>query len=250
MATSFDFSGKRVVVTGAGRGIGRDLVIALVAAKAQVVAVSRTQAHLDSLAAQLGATAKASLQTVAVDLGDWDATRAALANLGPVDGLVNNAGVACLENFLEMTKEGLNTTLDVNLSGVLNVSQLVAQGMVKRGKGGSIVNVSSQASMAALASHTAYAASKAGVDMASRVMALELGKHNIRVNCVNPTVVLTDMSMHWLDPVKGGPMMSKIPLGRFAEVKEVVDAILFLLSDNAAMINAVTLPVDGGFLST
>lgn len=247
MAASFDFTGKRILVTGAGQGIGRDLVVALVAAKAEVVAVSRTRAHLDSLAAELGTT---SLKTIAVDLADWDATRAALAGLGPVDGLVNNAAVAVIENFLDMTKEGLERTLNVNLTAVLNVSQVVARDMVQRGRGGSIVNISSQASMAALEGHTAYGASKAAVDQATRVLALELGKHKIRVNCVNPTVVLTDMGKLWLDPAKGGPMLSKIPLGRFAEVKEVVDAVLFLLSDNAGMINAITLPVDGGFLST
>jgi len=158
--------------------------------------------------------------------------------------------VAIIEKFLDMTKEGLEETMKVNLASVLNVSQIIAKGMVERGKGGSIVNLSSQASMAALEGHTAYGAAKAAVDTATRVMALELGKHNIRVNCVNPTVVLTDMGKRWLDPARGGPMLSKIPLGRFAEVKEVVDAILFLLSDNASMINAVMLPIDGGFLST
>lgn len=247
MAMSFDFSGKRIVVTGAGQGIGRALATALVASGAEVVAVSRTRSYLDSLSAELSSP---KLQTLTVDLGDWDATEAALANIGAVDGLVNNAAVAIIENFLDMTKDGLEKSLNVNLTAVLHVSQIIARGMVQRGKGGSIVNVSSQASMAALQGHTAYGASKAGVDNASRVMALELGKHGIRVNCVNPTVVLTDMGKLWLDPARGGPMLAKIPLNKFAEVKEVVDTILFLLSDNAGMVNAVTLPVDGGFLST
>lgn len=88
-------------------GIGRDLVAALLAAGASVVAVSRTRAHLDSLLAEVGA-ASSRLQVIAVDLADWDATRAALADLGPVDGLVNNAAVACIEGFLDMTKEGLD----------------------------------------------------------------------------------------------------------------------------------------------
>lgn len=91
-----------VVICGAG--IGRDLVVALVAANAQVVAVSRTKTHLDTLAAELPGK---QLQTISVDLGDWDATRTALANVGPVDCLVNNAAVAIIEKFLDMTKEGL-----------------------------------------------------------------------------------------------------------------------------------------------
>eukprot|EP00050_Salpingoeca_kvevrii_P017275 m.63603 g.63603 ORF g.63603 m.63603 type:complete len:118 (+) comp7466_c0_seq4:704-1057(+) len=100
-------------------------------------------------------------------------------------------------------------------------------------------------------SFCATGASKGAMDNLTRVMAVELGPHKIRCNCVNPTVVLTDMGrLGWSDPVKAGPMLSKIPLGRFSEVDEVVHAIAFLLSDQASMINGVMLPVDGGFLST
>ena len=140
--------------------------------------------------------------------------------------------------------------MNVNLKAVLFTSQTVAKGMVKRGGGGSIVNVSSQASQAALLDHAVYCASKGGLDQLSRVMALELGPHNIRVNCVNPTVVMTDMGrLGWSDPKKAATMLSKIPLGKFAQVEDVVHAVLFLLSDKAAMINGVMLPVDGGFLA-
>jgi len=117
--------------------------------------------------------------------------------------------------------------------------------------GGSIVNVSSQASQVGLVDHTSYCASKAAQDALTRCMAVELGKHGIRTNSVNPTVVLTDMGrLAWSDPVKAGPMLSRIPTGRFAEVDDVVSVVLFLLSDNAAMVNGSALPVDGGFLST
>eukprot|EP01137_Pigoraptor_chileana_P019742 Opistho-2@81189 len=122
--------------------------------------------------------------------------------------------------------------------------------MVESRKGGSIVNISSQASQRPLVNHTAYCASKGALDQLTRVMALELGPHNIRVNCVNPTVVMTDMGrLGWSDPAKAGPMLSRIPLNRFAEVSDVVNATLFLLSDRSGMVHGCMLPVDGGFLA-
>ena len=128
---------------------------------------------------------------------------------------------------------------------------IYAQGMVKRGEGGAIVNVSSQASMVALAEHTSYCVSKGGVDQLTRVMALELGPHNIRVNAVNPTVTLTDMAkLAWSDPAKSGPMLAKIPLGKFAQPGDVANTVAYLLSDQADMIHGAMIPIDGGFLAT
>lgn len=240
------FKSKRVLVTGAGKGIGRELAKRLASLGAEVIAVSRSKDGLDSLSAEVK-----SIKTIAVDLADWDATRTAIQSAGPIDCLVNNAAHAALESFLDIKPESIDISFAVNVKAVINVSQIVAEGMIKRKNGGSIVNISSQASQAALTDHTVYCATKGALDMVSRVMALELGPHNIRVNCVNPTVVLTDMGrLGWSKPEKAGPMLAKIPLGRFAEVHEVVDAVVYLLSDKASMINGVTLPIDGGFLAT
>jgi len=141
--------------------------------------------------------------------------------------------------------------INVNLLGALNVAQMVAQNMVRSKSKGSIVNISSQASQAALHNHTAYSTTKGGMDQFTRNMALELGPHGIRTNAVNPTVVMTDMSRaRWSAPEVGGPMLAKIPLGRFAEVQDVVDTIMYLLSDKSMMINGICVPVDGGFLAT
>lgn len=164
--------------------------------------------------------------------------------------MVNNAGVATIEPFLDVTEDGYDSVMDINLKAVLFVSQTVAKGMVHRGMGGAIVNVSSQASQSPLQDHAVYCASKGALDQLTRVMALELGPHKIRVNCVNPTVVMTNMGRRaWSDPQKAGAMLSRIPLGKFAEMEDVSHAILFLLSDISAMIHGVTLPVDGGFLA-
>lgn len=241
-----DFTGKRILVTGAGKGIGRDIVRYLIQeCNATVIALSRTQEDLDSLQAEYGC------ETCAVDLADTPAAQQAVESLGRVDLLVNNAGIAILEPFLSVTVEAFDQTMAVNVRGVLVVSQIIARQMIQRGEGGAIVNVSSQASVRALQDHTTYCASKGALDQLTRVMALELGPHQIRVNAVNPTVVLTPMGKRaWEDPAKGGPMKARIPLGRFAEPHHVSQTVAYLLSPYADMIHGVTMPVDGGFLTT
>ncbi|KZC08325.1 L-xylulose reductase, partial [Dufourea novaeangliae] len=227
-------------------GIGRQLALRLSKYKAQVIALSKTKKNLDTLCAE-----DPRIQAVCVDLLDWDATRKAVQSVLPVHLLVNNAAVARLNPFLEATREDFDLTFDANVKSILNVSQVVAGNMIERKIGGSIVNVSSQASIAALKDHAVYCASKGAVDMLSKTMALELGQHNIRVNTVNPTVIMTEMGkIGWNNPEKAEPMIRKIPLGRFGEVDEVVDGIVFLLSDRSSMINGVALPIDGGFVAT
>ncbi|XP_024913810.1 L-xylulose reductase, partial [Cynoglossus semilaevis] len=214
------FKDKRAVVTGAGKGIGRATALALARCGAEVVAVTRTRADLDSLTQEC-----ASIIPVCVDLADWGATEGALQNIGPVHLLVNNAACANLQSFLDVTSDNFDQSFNVNVKAVLHVSQIVARGMKARGSGGSIVNVSSQASQCALRDHTVYCATKAALDMLTKVMALELGPFQIRVNSVNPTVVMTEMGRKgWSDPEKAKAMTSRIPLGRFAEVEDVVNS--------------------------
>uniref|UniRef100_A0A2K5ZVR6 Dicarbonyl and L-xylulose reductase n=1 Tax=Mandrillus leucophaeus TaxID=9568 RepID=A0A2K5ZVR6_MANLE len=194
---------------------------------------------------------------VCVDLGDWEATERALDSVGPVDLLVNNAAVALLQPFLEVTKDAFDRSFEVNLRAVIQVSQIVARGLIARGAPGAIVNISSQCSQRAVTNHSVYCdqlgflftgSTKGALDMLTKVMALELGPHKIRVNAVNPTVVMTPMGQAaWSDPCKAKTMLDRIPLGKFAEVEHVVDAILFLLSDRSGMTTGSTLPVEGGF---
>jgi NAD(P)-dependent dehydrogenase (short-subunit alcohol dehydrogenase family) len=239
------FDGNRALVTGAGKGIGRDIALRLSEAGAEVVAISRTPADLQSLREEIGC------ETIEADLADPHAARQAAERAGDVQLLVNNAGVSIPQSFLETTIEAMTRTLAINLTAAMVIGQVVARRMIAGGRGGAIVNLSSQASKVGLQDHTAYCCSKGGLDQLTRVMALELGPHDIRVNCVNPTVTLTPMGeMAWGDPAKSGPMLAKIPLGRFANPSNVSDAVLYLLSDRADMITGTTLPVDGGFLAT
>ncbi|GBP78533.1 hypothetical protein EVAR_61665_1 [Eumeta japonica] len=240
------FRGKRILVTGACQGIGRGIALELWRNGATVVALSNQEANLKRLKAEYR-----SIETAAVDLTDWDRTREVVEELGDFDGLVNCAGVCITEPFLECSPRSFDITMSLNVKAILNVSQIVASKMIVKKIKGAIVNISSQASMAALANHTAYCASKAAVDSMTRVMALELGPHNIRVNSVNPTVIMTDLGRQaWAEPVKANAMKSKIPLGRFGEVQEVVNVVVFLLSEGASLVSGTSLPVDGGFLAT
>ncbi len=234
--------GKTVLVTGAGKGIGRATAVMLARAGAHVVAMSRTAADLDSLVDEIGCT------PIVVDLIDAEATRAAARTAMPVDLLVNNAGATILESFLDTSIETFETLMAVNTRAPMIVAQEYARDRIARGEKGAIVNVSSNASWMGWVDHAAYCASKGALDSLSRVMANELGRRGIRVNCVNPAITLTPMAVQaWSDPQRSDPMLKRMPLGRFVEPEEVASVIMFLLSDEAAMINGVTMPVDAGF---
>uniref|UniRef100_A0A3P9N5Z6 Dicarbonyl/L-xylulose reductase n=1 Tax=Poecilia reticulata TaxID=8081 RepID=A0A3P9N5Z6_POERE len=219
------FLGKQALVTGAGKGGNNP---------------QRTGVD-GNTGMQSGFSSCPAIIPVCVDLADWAATEAALKDVGPIDLLVNNAACTKLQPFLEVTPDQFDLLFNVNVKAVLHVSQMVAGGMKTRGSGGSIVNVSSQASQRALRDHTVYCE-----EQTKRV----LWSHQIRVNSVNPTVVMTKMGrLGWSNPEKAQTMKSRIPLGRFAEEEDVVNSILFLLSEKSSMINGVALPVDGGHLA-
>jgi L-xylulose reductase len=240
-----DFKGRRALVTGAGKGIGREIAVMLKGFNARVVAVSRTEADLKALQKET------DCEVIVADLGDAPQARRMAEQAGEIDLLVNNAAIAILEPVLETKVASWDATMAVNLRAALIVSQVVASRMIERGVAGSIVNVSSMSSFQALPDHAAYAASKAGLDQLSKVMAVELGPYGIRVNSVNPTVVMTEMGKRaWSDPSKGGPMLARIPLRRFAECEDIASVVCFLLSDASAMLNGLALRVDGGFSAT
>lgn len=239
------FRGRRALVTGAGAGIGRALAIRLVELGAEVFVLSRTASHLESLKSECP-----RLTTICVDLSDWTATREAVQKITPIHLLVNNAAAVVLEPFLEVAPETFDHLFNVNVKAVMNLSQVVAGDLVTRELRGSVVNISSQAGQRAIKDHTIYCSTKAALDMLTKMMALELGPKGIRVNAVSPTVVMTAMGrIGWSDPAKAGSMLARIPQGRFAEVDDVVNAIVYLLSDESDMVNGHLLPVDGGFLA-
>jgi len=231
-------------VTGASRGIGRAVAIALSKAGAETFALSKTKENLDSLVKECPA-----IRPVCVDLNDWGETKKAVEQLGQIDLLVNNAGVLHQQLFLDVDEESLSKTMNTNVGAVINVSQVVAKTLIKNKKPGAIVNISSLAAMRAWSRVTSYGSSKGALDSLTRHMVLDLAPHQIRVNSVIPTLVKnTDMASPWVDDEEIGPLITaRTPQGRFAELSEIVGPILFLLSDAASMVNGAFLTVDGGY---
>ena len=238
----FGLDGRPILVTGASGGIGGATVRQLVAAGADVIASGRSVEQLDKLGKETGC------RTLPFDLTSEDSIRGALENL-EVWGVVNCGGFGGeLATPMSTDISIFDKAISINTRGAILVTKYAAQSMIRLGKGGSIVNVSSQAALVALWGHISYAASKAALDSVTRVSALELGQYNIRVNSVNPTVVMTEMSaFYWGRPEIGEPFLKAMPLGRWATEDEIAAPIVFLLGDGASMISGVTLPIDGGF---
>ena len=234
--------GRPVLVTGASGGIGRATVRQLVAAGADVIASGRNLTALDEVKAKTGC------RTLPFELTSEDSIKGALQGLD-VWGVVNCGGFGGeIASPMETDIEVFDKVIAINARGALLVTKYASREMIRLGKGGAIVNVSSQAGLVALKNHISYGSSKAALDNITRVSALELGQYNIRVNSVNPTVVMTEMSaFYWGRPEIGEPFLAQMPLHRWATEDEIAAPIVFLLGDGASMISGVSLPIDGGF---
>ena len=250
MTVEIDLSGRNAVVTGAGKGIGREVCLELARAGANVFGVSRTKADLQSLGKEVERLGVGYGHLVAELKGSEVGEEIASAAYDALDGidiLVNNAGIADNALAEQVTEEQWDATMDTNLKGTFFLSQAIGKRMLQRGNG-RIINVSSQAGMVALQDHSAYGASKAALGMITKVLALEWGGRGITVNAVAPTVILTPMGERiWGDPIKAQPMLDQIPMGRFGKPPEVASVVTFLASDMASLINGAIIPVDGGY---
>lgn len=246
----FSLGGKRALVTGATKGIGLEICRVLADAGADVAAVGRDAAGLEEVTRAIESTDRRAVP-IEADLataeGAEAAAGAALEAFGTIDILVNNAGIALVEPLLEAKVHDWDLTMAVNLRAPFIIARVLAPRMIAQ-KAGKIINISSQAGVVGLDDHGAYCASKGGLNMLTRVMTSEWARHNIQINSVCPTVILTPMGEQvWGDPAKGDPMKAKIPAGRFGKPIEVADLVLFLASPASDLINGQSILIDGGF---
>lgn len=237
-----DFHNRLILVTGATGGIGAAIVRNLSRSNARVLAAGRNLEALKELREETGC------DTVAFDLTSEQEVAAAIEGTG-VWGVVNCGGWGGqIATVIDADIDVFDEVIAINTRGALLVTKYAAREMIAGGEGGAIVNVSSQASLIALHNHVSYGASKAALDNITKVSALELGKYNIRVNSVHPTVVMTKMSeFYWGRPEIGEPFLKAMPLGRWATEEEIAEPVAFLLSDGAAMITGAHLAIDGGY---
>ena len=246
----FALTGKRAMVTGATKGIGLETCKVLADAGADIVAIGRDAAGLAEVAAAVKSAGRRCV-TISADLATADdpvrVANEALAAFGTIDILVNNAGVALLGHLADATVADWDQTMAVNLRAPFLLARTLAPAMIAQAQG-KIINVSSQAGVVGLDAHGAYAASKGGLNMLTKVMTVEWAKHNIQINSVCPTVILTPMGEQvWGQPAIGDPMKAKIPAGRFGRPIEVADMILYLASSASDLVCGQDLLIDGGY---
>jgi len=243
-----DFSGKVVAITGAAGGIGQALTRAFVAMGAKVGAIDRVE-QVKDFAREL-AREGATIEPAMADIGDEAAVDAAFAAvaaaLGPVDVLVNNAGISRASNLKKTTGEVFRRDVEDNLNGAYYCSAAVIPGMQAK-NGGAIVNISSVNGLSTFGD-PAYSAAKAGMISLTRAMAMEYGRFGIRVNAVCPGTVRTPIWQHRVDrePEILVKLQKWYPLGRVVEPTDVAKAVAFLASDDAGAITGAILPVDCG----
>ena len=234
----------RVLVTGAARGIGADLARRFAADGAHVAVLDVLDAS--PLAAEFGGIA------LTCDLSDpaatEDATGKAIAQLGGIDVLVNNAGVFQITPLLEITPAEWDRTMAINARAMLITTQVAARAMIAQGRGGRIVNMASMGGKVAEGGQLTYAASKAAVISLTQASAAELGPHGITVNSVCPGYVLTEMGADTRSPEQVAGWSARSPLGRCGTTADVADLVAFLASPGAAYLTGQAVNVSGGMI--
>lgn len=235
------------LVTGASRGIGKGVALALAREGAQVTVLARTQEALNEVVREIE-DAGGTCTAVACDLTEASALDAALERVGVIDVLVNSAGINIPEPFVEVTPTHFEAIFALNVRAPFFAAQRVAQGMILRGSGGVIINVSSQMGHVGAARRSVYCASKHALEGLTKALGVELAPHGIRVVSVAPTFVDTALTAPmWHDAGFRADVLSNIPLGQLASVEDVAQAVVFLASDTARMITGSSLHVDGGW---
>ncbi len=247
--------GKRAIVTGAAAGLGEAIARMFAREAAAVACLDKNRESNEAVADSIrsvGGSAFPVSGDVSIGADVERLVHEAEEALGGIDVLVNNAGVIpSRESVVNTTESDWDLTMRVNVKGVFLMSKAVIPSMVRQG-GGSIINLSSITGLVGLPVRAAYSASKGAVSILTRQMAVDFGKHNIRVNAINPSFVVTDLTRELFERMKAEvepwrALMEQHPLGRLGEPEDVAQAAIFLAADESRWITGVLLPIDGGY---
>jgi len=258
MTNLFDLSGKVAVVTGAGLGIGKQIALGFAAHGADIVGCDINDEAMAEAQAEIVALGRKA-EFIHADIGNPDDIDTLFelvdCSFGRVDILVNNVGIGARHRPEDLPLAAFERVLEVGVIGTLNCSQQAGRRMIAAGRGGSIINISSIASAAALGrGNLAHSANKGAINMLTKEMAIEWAHHGIRVNAILPCQVLTEGFQKWLDsPTFDQALMDRflvgIPMNRLAQAEDMAGPAIFLASDAAAMVTGTLLAVDGGNLA-
>jgi len=251
--TRFSLTGRTALVTGASRGIGAEICRVFADAGADIVASARDAEALGEVAEAVRAAGR-RCTVIAAELHAPDEVERlateALAAVGTVDILINNAGIARVAPALETGLDTWDEVMAVNLRAPFQLAKALAPGMIAQ-RWGKVINVSSQAGVVALEDHVAYSASKAALNAMTRGLMVEWARHNVQVNAICPTVIMTPMGRAvWGPGERTETFLARTPAGRFGEPVEVADLALYLASSASALINGEAVMIEGGFTAT
>ena len=247
LTRSLRLDGKRAIVTGASSGFGAHFAQLLASAGAEVVLAARRTDKLQSLADSLRAQS-AQVSAVALDVSSKDSVQACFEQTGPCDIVVNNAGVTVTRAMLDQTEDDWDIVIDTNLKGGWFVATEAARRLRDAKRGGSIVNIGSVLGERVAAGVAPYAISKAGVVQATKVMALELARYQIRVNALLPGYVVTNLNRDFLESEPGQKLRMRIPTREFVQMTDLNAPLLMLASDAGAGMTGACIAVDRGHL--
>lgn len=250
--TRFSLAGKTALITGASSGIGSAIAEVFADAGADIAGHGRDKGRLAALGKVVTDKGR-RFAAITGDLADAQDTEniasQALDAFGRIDILVNSAGIALTGPAIDFDLDHWHRTMAVNLTAPFILSKALLPAMMKR-KCGKIINISSQTGVIALQDHAAYATSKGGLNALTKSLMTEAAPHNVQVNAICPTVVLTEMGKAlWSAPEKRDPMIARTPLGRFGEPIEIADMALYLASPASDLVNGAVMMIEGGYSS-
>lgn len=249
--SAFDVSNKRVVVTGANTGIGQGIALSLARAGADVIGVGRSS--MDDTAEKVAAN-NGTFSGVSCDLSDRKAVHSLIGDLaqkfGPLDGLVNNAGIIRRDDSTDLSEQDWDEVLEVNLTSVFKLSQAFGRHVLEDGRGGKIVNVASVLSFQGGIRVASYTASKHGVAGLTKILANEWAAKGINVNAIAPGYIDTNNTEALrADPQRSSDILARIPAGRWGQASDIGDAAVFLMASASDYVHGTIIPVDGGWLA-